>query len=395
MRRPRGPASAFLGAISSRMGLYAIAVVIVPAGRASTRLARHGDALHLHERAGPARLDRGPHHHPADLYRAAAARRALSAGLARHRAGRLHAARPGDGQRHRQRRRPACTCSTTPPTQAALFMSVFAVVHRTGTTDLNKLGGLVARMPLSFLVMLFGIIGLAGLPPMNGFVSKWMVYRSLMHRGRCRCCSSPPSIGTLGTILSVYKLIHNMFLGQLRVEHEHDPRGAAVHADPHARPVRHRLRHRLHARAGAGLGGRGAGGPRPAGGRLHPGRRRRPARRPGHDLAGGRPDGRLRRRRPALLRRRRQVQAGPPARQLCRRALPDRRRALPVQRQLLRRADAPDRPLVPRCLPLAGGGRRLRAWTCSSLRHARALPSSPTPLFLLATTVAVLAWALV
>ncbi|HFD78826.1 MAG TPA: NADH dehydrogenase subunit [Gammaproteobacteria bacterium] len=102
--------------------------------------------------------------------------------------------------------------------QAVLFMSVTAVIHRTGTSDLNKLGGLVARMPLSFLAMLIGIIGLAGLPPMNGFVSKWLVYRALILEG------SPllflgAVIGTLGTILSVYKLIHNTFLGQLRLEH--------------------------------------------------------------------------------------------------------------------------------------------------------------------------------
>jgi formate hydrogenlyase subunit 3/multisubunit Na+/H+ antiporter MnhD subunit len=102
--------------------------------------------------------------------------------------------------------------------QAALFMVVTAVIHRTGTSDLNKLGGLVARMPLSFFVMLIGIIGLAGLPPMNGFVSKWLIYRSLIIDG------SPllflgAVVGTLGTILSVYKLIHNTFLGQLRVEH--------------------------------------------------------------------------------------------------------------------------------------------------------------------------------
>ncbi|MGE5152790.1 MAG: proton-conducting transporter membrane subunit [Bdellovibrio bacteriovorus] len=103
--------------------------------------------------------------------------------------------------------------------QAALFMSVIAVLHRTGTTDLNKLGGLVARMPLSFLVMLFGIIGLAGLPPMNGFVSKWMVYRALLSEGMPLLFVGAV-IGTLGTILSVYKLIHNIFLGQLRVEHE-------------------------------------------------------------------------------------------------------------------------------------------------------------------------------
>jgi len=102
--------------------------------------------------------------------------------------------------------------------QAALFFSVYAVVHRTGTADLNKLGGLVTRMPLSFLVMLVGIIGLAGIPPMNGFVSKWLVYRSLLIEGMPLLFVASV-IGTLGTILSVYKLIHNMFLGQLRAEH--------------------------------------------------------------------------------------------------------------------------------------------------------------------------------
>lgn len=103
-------------------------------------------------------------------------------------------------------------------TQAALLMAVFAVVHRTGTADLNKLGGLVTRMPLTFLVLLFGIISLAGLPPMAGFVSKWMVYRSLLTEGMPLLFVAA-IVGTLGTILSVYKLIHNIFLGQLRVEH--------------------------------------------------------------------------------------------------------------------------------------------------------------------------------
>lgn len=103
-------------------------------------------------------------------------------------------------------------------TQAALLMAVFAVMHRTGTTDLNKLGGLVTRMPLTFLVLLFGIISLAGLPPMAGFVSKWMVYRSLITEGMPLLFVAA-IVGTLGTILSVYKLIHNIFLGQLRLEH--------------------------------------------------------------------------------------------------------------------------------------------------------------------------------
>jgi NADH-quinone oxidoreductase subunit M len=103
--------------------------------------------------------------------------------------------------------------------QLILLLAVFAVIHRTGTADLDRLGGLVTRMPLSFLVMLIGIIGLAGLPPMNGFVSKWMIYKSLIDDGRPLLFVASV-IGTLGTVLSVYKLIHNMFLGQLRVEHE-------------------------------------------------------------------------------------------------------------------------------------------------------------------------------
>ena len=104
--------------------------------------------------------------------------------------------------------------------QAILLMAVFAVIHRTGTADLNRLGGLVARMPLSFLAMLIGIIGLAGLPPMNGFVSKWMIYRALILDGQPLLFVATV-VSTLGTVLSVYKLLHNTFLGQLRLEHEH------------------------------------------------------------------------------------------------------------------------------------------------------------------------------
>lgn len=102
--------------------------------------------------------------------------------------------------------------------QAALFLAVTAVVYRTGTSDLDRLGGLITRMPLSYVTMLVGIIGLAGLPPMNGFVSKWLIYKALLNEGMPLLFIAA-IIGTLGTILSVYKLIHNIFLGQLRHEH--------------------------------------------------------------------------------------------------------------------------------------------------------------------------------
>ena len=102
--------------------------------------------------------------------------------------------------------------------QAVLFLAVTAVFYRTGTADLDRLGGLIVRMPLTYVALLMGIIGLAGLPPMNGFVSKWLIYKALLE-AEMPLLLVAASISTLGTILSVYKLIHNIFLGQLRKEH--------------------------------------------------------------------------------------------------------------------------------------------------------------------------------
>ncbi len=103
--------------------------------------------------------------------------------------------------------------------QVLIVFAIASVEYRTGTTNLNKLGGLIKKMPVSYLALLFGIIGLAGLPPMNGFVSKWFIYRALI-LGGYPFLAIAAVIGTLGTILSVYKLIHNMFLGQLPERYE-------------------------------------------------------------------------------------------------------------------------------------------------------------------------------
>ena len=53
-----------------------------------------------------------------------------------------------------------------------ILFCIAAVEYRTGTTNLNKLGGLIKKQPIAFIGLLVGIIGLAGIPPMNGFVSR-------------------------------------------------------------------------------------------------------------------------------------------------------------------------------------------------------------------------------
>jgi len=96
-----------------------------------------------------------------------------------------------------------------------LFMSVGAVQYRTGgERDLNSLGGLIKKMPIAFMGGLLGISGLIGVPLTNGFVSKWLIYKTLIIEGY-PFLTFAALIGTWGTILSVYKFLHNMFLGQL------------------------------------------------------------------------------------------------------------------------------------------------------------------------------------
>jgi formate hydrogenlyase subunit 3/multisubunit Na+/H+ antiporter MnhD subunit len=98
---------------------------------------------------------------------------------------------------------------------ALLFLVVGAVEYRTGgVRDLNSLGGLAKRMPIVFIGALVGACGLIGLPLTNGFVSKWLIYKSLILDGY-PFLAFAALVGTWGTILSLYKFIHNMFLGQL------------------------------------------------------------------------------------------------------------------------------------------------------------------------------------
>jgi len=103
---------------------------------------------------------------------------------------------------------------------ALLFMSVGAVQYRTGgERDLNSLGGLIKKMPIAFIGGLLGIAGLMGVPLTNGFVSKWLIYKTLILQ-RSPFLAFAALIGTWGTILSVYKFLHNMFLGQLPEKYE-------------------------------------------------------------------------------------------------------------------------------------------------------------------------------
>ena len=64
--------------------------------------------------------------------------------------------------------------------KSLLFLATGSVLHATGERNLGKLGGLIHRMPWVAWLALIGVLGSAGLPPFNGFVSEWLLLQGFL-----------------------------------------------------------------------------------------------------------------------------------------------------------------------------------------------------------------------
>lgn len=64
--------------------------------------------------------------------------------------------------------------------KSLLFLGTGAVLHYTGERDLGRLGGLIHRMPWVAWLTLVGALAMAGLPPLNGFVSEWLLLQAFL-----------------------------------------------------------------------------------------------------------------------------------------------------------------------------------------------------------------------
>ncbi|MBC6940732.1 MAG: hydrogenase 4 subunit B [Anaerolineae bacterium] len=62
-----------------------------------------------------------------------------------------------------------------------LFLGAGSVIDKTGTRDLNLMGGLSRRMPWTALTFLVGALAVTAIPPLNGFVSEWFTYQALLN----------------------------------------------------------------------------------------------------------------------------------------------------------------------------------------------------------------------
>jgi hydrogenase-4 component B len=64
--------------------------------------------------------------------------------------------------------------------KSLLFFGAGAVLNATGLRDMDRLGGLIHRMPATSLAFLVGSVAISALPPLNGFVSEWLTFQAIL-----------------------------------------------------------------------------------------------------------------------------------------------------------------------------------------------------------------------
>ncbi|MFC4175436.1 monovalent cation/H+ antiporter subunit A [Microvirga sp. GCM10011540] len=115
--------------------------------------------------------------------------------------------------------------------KAALFMSVGIVDHETGTRDVKRLGGLLRLMPISASLALVATGSMAGLPLLNGFLSKEMMLETVGHTTYAGNYWILPTLATAGALLSVAysaRLAMLVYLGPVRHDYPHHPHDPPV-----------------------------------------------------------------------------------------------------------------------------------------------------------------------
>jgi NADH-quinone oxidoreductase subunit L len=100
--------------------------------------------------------------------------------------------------------------------KSCLFLTGGSVEKQTGTSDLEKLGGIGWKMPITFICFIITAVSISGVPPFNGFFSKELVYDGALERGLIFYLVAV--IGSFFTAASFLKLGHAAFLGKMRDE---------------------------------------------------------------------------------------------------------------------------------------------------------------------------------
>ncbi|MDP5308232.1 monovalent cation/H+ antiporter subunit A [Paracoccus spongiarum] len=108
--------------------------------------------------------------------------------------------------------------------KAALFMSAGIIDHETHTRSIARLGGLRRLMPITFAIGTIAALSMAGIPPLNGFLSKEMMLYEASHLEQAR--QGFMVVATIAALFSVgysLRFIFHVFLGPQRDDYPHHP----------------------------------------------------------------------------------------------------------------------------------------------------------------------------
>jgi formate hydrogenlyase subunit 3/multisubunit Na+/H+ antiporter MnhD subunit len=106
--------------------------------------------------------------------------------------------------------------------KSGLFLSAGNIESQTGEADLENTGGLSRAMPVTFISALICALAISGVPPLNGFASKWLIYQGIIDFGKEAGVANQLWILWLGlavlgsalTLASFIKFISGIFLGR-------------------------------------------------------------------------------------------------------------------------------------------------------------------------------------
>ncbi|WP_220708653.1 proton-conducting transporter transmembrane domain-containing protein [Citrobacter freundii] len=93
-----------------------------------------------------------------------------------------------------------------------LFLAAGCILAQVHVSSLDELGGLGRKMPLTFGMFLFAGLSLSGIPPLNGFASKWLIYQAAFQSGHY-LLGLGAMMSSLFTLAAVLKFAHAAFMG--------------------------------------------------------------------------------------------------------------------------------------------------------------------------------------
>jgi formate hydrogenlyase subunit 3/multisubunit Na+/H+ antiporter MnhD subunit len=98
---------------------------------------------------------------------------------------------------------------------SALVLAAGSVVFRTKTQELNNLGGLATKMPVTFIAFLVTALAISGIPPLNGFFSQWMIFQGLLSLNNIGSFIFLiiAVLGSILTLMAFLRITQSIFLG--------------------------------------------------------------------------------------------------------------------------------------------------------------------------------------